>query len=114
MTAIYRIMTADDHAAFALSGLYEGSPLDRADGFIHMSTAVLVPGTLAAHFPGIEGLMLLSIDPAAVESALRWEESRGGALFPHLYRPLRASDILSERPIPVGPDGLHQLGALPD
>jgi uncharacterized protein (DUF952 family) len=95
MTSIYRIMTADDQADFVRDGLFEGSALDRADGFIHMSTADQVAGTLAAHFAGVEGLVLLRIDPDRVAPDVKWEESRGGMLFPHLYRALAASDVIA-------------------
>ena len=95
MSSIYRIMTADDQAAFVRDGVFAGSALDRADGFIHMSTADQVAGTLAAHFAGAEGLVLLKIDPDQVAADVKWEESRGGMLFPHLYRALLATDVIA-------------------
>ena len=108
MTSIYRIMTAEDHAILLRDGRFAGSPLDRADGFIHMSTADQVAGTLAAHFAGVEGLVLLRMNVAAIESEIRWEPSRGGQLFPHLYRDLTLADISASTPIPLGPQAVHQ------
>jgi uncharacterized protein (DUF952 family) len=74
---------------------YEGSPDDRRDGFIHLSTAAQIAGTLARHFAGEAGLLLVAADPAALGEALKWEPSRGGALFPHLYGPLPLSAVRS-------------------
>ncbi|RVT93862.1 DUF952 domain-containing protein [Sphingomonas crocodyli] len=104
---IYRILTADDHAALHRDGSFAGSPLDRKDGYIHMSTEDQVAGTLAAHFKGVEGLMLLTIDEARVATDVKWEASRGGALFPHLYRALTLEDVVAERAITIGGDGSH-------
>jgi uncharacterized protein (DUF952 family) len=76
---------------------YEGSQDDRRDGFIHLSTAAQVEGTLARHFAGERGLSLVAIESAALGDALKWERSRGGALFPHLYGPLPLSAVRSVR-----------------
>ncbi|TZG29037.1 DUF952 domain-containing protein [Sphingomonas montanisoli] len=106
---IYRILTADDHATLHRDGSFGGSPLDLKDGYIHMSTEDQVAGTLAAHFRGVEGLMLLTIDEARVAPDVKWEASRGGALFPHLYRALTLEDVVAERAIEMRTDGTHIL-----
>lgn len=90
--AVFKIFRAHEWADFRQSGIFNGSPDDLRDGFIHLSTRAQLAGTLARHFAGDHGLiaaeLLLDGDPA-----LRWELSRGGALFPHLYRPLFMADI---------------------
>jgi uncharacterized protein (DUF952 family) len=86
---IYKICTPIERAALVENGLWEGSPDDLRDGFIHLSTASQVPGTLAKHFAGRGALVLLEVAVADLPAgALRWEPSRGGQLFPHLYGPL--------------------------
>lgn len=91
------------------SGRYLGSADDSRDGYIHLSAAQQVAGTLIKHFAGRRNLVLVEIDADALGTALRWEPSRGGALFPHLYAPLEMRAVISEKPIEVGDDGQHQL-----
>ncbi|MBI1186504.1 MAG: DUF952 domain-containing protein [Alphaproteobacteria bacterium] len=79
---------------------YDGSQDDGRDGFIHLSTAAQVEGTLARHFAGEQGLLLIAVDARALGAALRWEASRDGALFPHLYGPLPLSAVRSVRALP--------------
>jgi len=105
---IYKIFRAQEWAAMRAAGETDGAPVDLADGYIHFSTAAQAPGTLAKHFAGESGLELVAVDAEALGPALRWEASRGGALFPHLYRKLRMADVLWSRPIP--PDGLPPEG----
>ncbi len=90
------------------------SPLlpDRADGFIHFSTAEQAPVTAAKWFAGREDLILAAVDAEALGEDLRWEPSRGGALFPHLYAALPMSAVVWSRPLPLGPDGRHVFGSL--
>ena len=107
MENIYKIMAASEWAAAELSGVYEGSAHDRRDGFIHFSTAEQAAETAAKHFAGQADLVLLAIDPAPLGDALKWEPSRGGALFPHLYAPLPVSAVVAAAELPVGPDGRH-------
>lgn len=85
MTIAYKILTADQWAAFQSTGAFRGAPVDLADGYIHMSTADQVGETAAKHFAGQTGLVFATIDLAVLGDAVRWEPSRGGALFPHLY-----------------------------
>lgn len=106
----YKILRPAEFDAFRTAGRTDGAPVDLADGYIHLSTAAQVAETLARHFAGESGLVLLAVETDAMD-ALRWEPSRGGQLFPHLYRALRAGDVLWSRPIPLGPRG-HDTGAL--
>ncbi|SMG17611.1 Uncharacterized conserved protein, DUF952 family [Paracoccus sp. J56] len=105
---VYKIFHAAEFQAFTHQGHSLGAPVDLADGYIHLSTATQLPGTLSRHFAGKDGLHLLALDSRALD-ALRWEPSRGGDLFPHLYRELRANDVLWSRPLPLGPSG-HDIG----
>ena len=107
MESIYKIMAAAEWAAAQAAGVYEGSAHDRRDGFIHFSTAQQAADTAAKHFAGQADLVLLAIDPAPLGDALKWEPSRGGALFPHLYAPLALSAVTAIQSLPLGPDGRH-------
>lgn len=102
---VYKILRGPEWDDLRARGRTEGAPVDVADGFVHFSTAAQVAETAARHFAGAEGLRLLACDPGALGAALKWEPSRGGALFPHLYRPLLISDILWSRDLPLGPEG---------
>lgn len=102
---IYKILRADEWAALQAQGETAGAPIDVADGYVHFSTAAQAAETAAKHFAGAEGLVLLALDPDALGAALKWEPSRGGALFPHLYAPLRLADVLWHAPLPLGPEG---------
>lgn len=101
---IYKILTSEQWADLQSAGETDGAPVDIADGFIHFSTAAQVRDTAAKHFAGQEGLWLLALDADALGDALKWEPSRGGALFPHLYAPLRHADVLSARPLKLETD----------
>lgn len=101
---IYKVFRSDEYRAFAQAGQSAGAPVDLADGYIHLSTADQLPVTLAKHFAGEAGLYLLAIQAKGLDG-LRWEPSRGGALFPHLYRDLRQADVLWSRELATGPDG---------
>ena len=89
------------------NGVYEGSDLDRRDGFIHFSTAGRVRETAALYLRGVAELVLIGVDPASLGAALRWERSRDGISFPHLYGPLAADDAVSVWDLAVGSDGFH-------
>ena len=104
---IYKIFRAPEWAAFEAAGSTPGAPVDLADGFIHFSTAEQARETAAKHFAGEEGLVLVAVEVASVGTDLRWEPSRGGALFPHLYRELDATDVIWTRALPLGSDGAH-------
>jgi uncharacterized protein (DUF952 family) len=109
---LYHICRLDEWQAAAASGLYPGSSQDRADGFIHFSTCGQIVESAARHRAGQEGLVLLAVDPVALGPALKWEPSRRGELFPHLYDSLPASAVVWVRPLPLGPDGVHVFPAL--
>ncbi len=93
-------------------GQFTGAPADVADGFIHFSTADQVEETAARHFALQQGLSLVAVSAIDLGDALRWEPSRGGALFPHLYSPLPMQAVLWVRPLPLGADGRHQFPPL--
>jgi uncharacterized protein (DUF952 family) len=96
-------------------GTFTGSPLDLADGFIHFSTVTQVRETAVRHFAGQPDLLLVAVSTDALGDALKWEPSRGGDLFPHLYGPLPVALAEWVEPLPLGPDGTHifpgRLGA---
>lgn len=102
---IYKIFRAAEWADLDRDGQTIGAPVDRADGFIHFSTAAQAAETARRHFAGADGLILAALDPVRLGPDLRWEPSRGGALFPHLYRVLRRDDVLWALPLPLGPGG---------
>ncbi|MBE7218387.1 MAG: DUF952 domain-containing protein [Caulobacteraceae bacterium] len=106
MSRAYKILAAREWEHALAAGVYEGSAIDLADGFIHFSTAEQTPETAARHFRGREGLLLLEVETVALGSSLRWEPSRGGALFPHLYGALPVSAVLEVHPFPLGQDGV--------
>ena len=102
---IYKIFRRDEWEVLSSVGQTDGAPIDLADGFIHFSTAAQVRETAAKHFADADGLWLAAIDDGALGDALRWETSRGGQLFPHLYRALRLCEVISCVPLPLGPQG---------
>ncbi|MBD3677267.1 MAG: DUF952 domain-containing protein [Rhodobacteraceae bacterium] len=102
---IYKIFRADEWAAFEAAGETAGAPVDLADGYIHFSTATQAAETAAKHFAGETGLVLLALDADALGDALKWEPSRGGALFPHLYRTLKLSEIVWQTDLPLASEG---------
>jgi uncharacterized protein (DUF952 family) len=104
---IYHMCPAAIWAAAVAAGEYTGTADDRRDGFIHFSTADQIAESARRHRAGQAGLLLIAVDKARLGDRLRWEESRGGALFPHLYGPLVPSEIASAIPLPLGPDGEH-------
>lgn len=106
---IYKICERHAWEEARRSGYFSGSADDQRDGYIHLSTAHQIPGTLAEHFAGQIDLVLIGIDAGRLGAALRWEPSRGGALFPHLYGVLGMGAVVSETAIILGADGRHRL-----
>jgi uncharacterized protein (DUF952 family) len=104
---IYHMCRADEWAAAVTAGSYRGSSQDLADGFIHFSTAAQIVESARRHRAGQEGLLLVAVDAARLGDRLKWEKSRGGDLFPHLYGLLDPAESASAVPLPLGPDGLH-------
>jgi uncharacterized protein (DUF952 family) len=107
MTTIYKICPAAEWGAAQRAGVYRGSPVDARDGFIHFSTGAQVAETAAKHFSGQSDLLLIAVDAQALGAALKWEPSRGGALFPHLYAALPFAAALWVKPLPLDHQGLH-------
>ena len=108
MTVIYKIFRQSEWQAFVVAGETDGAPIDLSDGYIHFSTAEQAAETAAKHFAGAGDLVLLAVEAAPLGNALKWEVSRGGALFPHLYRKLFRSDVLWQKDLPLV-DGVHQF-----
>lgn len=102
MSLIYKIMSQGQWRALQTGGLFEGSSVDMADGYIHFSTDTQARETARKHFAEQDNLVLLAIDPARLPDVnrLRWEPSRGGALFPHLYGPLPLAAVVADWPLP--------------
>jgi uncharacterized protein (DUF952 family) len=109
MPTIYKILSAEMWEKAKQNGVFRGSPIDLSDGFIHFSAADQASETAAKHFAGQSGLVLLYVDTAKLGDALKWEPSRGGALFPHLYGNLGFSAVIRVEPLPVGSDGAHKF-----
>ena len=107
---IFKIFRADEWSALRAEGRSDGAPVDIADGFVHFSTAEQVAETAAKHFAGQDNLVLLGLESAPMGDDLKWEPSRGDALFPHLYRELRLSDVAWAQPLPLV-DGQHVFPA---
>lgn len=95
-----------------VDGSFAGAPIDIADGFIHFSTPAQAEETAAKHFAGQRDLLVVAVDPQKLGEALKWEVSRGGALFPHLYAPLAVADVAWVRPLPLRHDGRHDFSGL--
>ena len=108
----YKIVDAAEWRAAVAEGRYAGAPVDLADGYIHFSTAAQVAETAARHFAGADDLVLAAVEAGPLGAALKWEPSRGGDLFPHLYRRLRRSDLAWIAPLPLGRDGAHRFPEL--
>jgi uncharacterized protein (DUF952 family) len=107
MDLIYKIVPADLWREAEKNGEFAGGPVDRSDGFIHFSTAAQFRATAAKHFAGQRDLLLVGVDPLQLGEALRFEPSRDGALFPHLYAPLDTAATSFVRPLPLDADGTH-------
>ncbi len=106
-TPIYHMCRSDEWLAATATGMYAGSSQDRADGFIHFSTAAQIVASAARHRAGQGDLVLIEADAEALGDSLKWEASRGGALFPHLYGALAIAKVSRHAPLAPGPDGRH-------
>jgi uncharacterized protein (DUF952 family) len=109
---IYHLCRREEWRAAQSAGAYRGSSQDAADGFIHFSTAAQLPESAAKHRTGQSGLVLVAVQSAALGPALRWEPSRGGALFPHLYGALPLAAVAWTAEVPLGADGRHRFPPL--
>ncbi len=112
MTLIYKILSRAEWEAAEAAGEFKGSAVDHADGFIHLSGADQAQETAAKYFVGQADLVLLGVEAEALGEALKWEASRGGALFPHLYRPLLAGEVVTQQSLELDDDGVPLLGVL--
>jgi uncharacterized protein (DUF952 family) len=114
MPAIFKICPAPHWRDAERVGVFCGSELDRRDGFIHFSTAAQAVETAAKHFAGQSNLVLVRVDTDRLGDKLKWEVSRGGALFPHLYGDLDLAAVTRVNPLPLGADGSHMFPPLID
>ncbi|MGE0565377.1 MAG: DUF952 domain-containing protein [Pseudolabrys sp.] len=105
VTTIYKICPAALWREAEQAGVFKGAPVDLADGFIHFSAADQVAETAAKHFAGQSDLLLIHVDAGRLGDQLKWEPSRGGALFPHLYAPLMPTAVTKVEPLPLDPAG---------
>ena len=108
---IYHMCPAATWDAAVRAGEYQGTADDLRDGFIHFSTADQIAESARRHRAGEAGLLLIAVESARLGDRLKWERSRGGALFPHLYGPLDPIEVASVTPLPLGPDGAHVFPA---
>ena len=109
MSLIYKIVTAAQWRDAQGAGVFHGAPVDLADGYIHFSTAAQAEETAAKHFAGQNDLLLVAVDVQTLGDALKWEVSRGGALFPHIYAALPLSAVLAYGPLERDHDGKVKL-----
>jgi uncharacterized protein (DUF952 family) len=107
----YKILTPEQYDQFKADAVFKGAPIDLIDGYIHMSTRDQAAETAAKHFAGQDRLVMLMIDLAPFGDAIRWEASRDGALFPHLYGDLPMTAVAGKVVLRIGDDGLHQFPA---
>jgi uncharacterized protein (DUF952 family) len=105
----YKVLTGEQMAALEADGSYAGAPVDLADGYIHLSTAAQLTETVDKHFAGQDDLQVAAIDLDSLGEAVRWEESRGGQRFPHLYAPLPLEAVVAYGPLTRGDDGRVRL-----
>jgi uncharacterized protein (DUF952 family) len=112
VTTIYKICALPEWRAAEREGLYRGSDIDARDGFIHFSSGAQTAETAEKHFAGQRDLMLIAIDAAALGAALKWEPSRGGALFPHFYGAMPLSAVRWAKPLPDENGGKRQFPEL--
>jgi uncharacterized protein (DUF952 family) len=112
LTRVYKILPAEAWEGVVRAGAFAGSQVDLADGYIHFSTAAQAQQTASKHFSGQVGLVIVGFDAAELGEGLRWEPSRDGALFPHLYGVLDPGLALDVQPLSLGADGAPQIGDL--
>ena len=107
MPLIYKICPESLWREAERAGMFDGAPIDVQDGYIHFSTAAQACESAAKHFARQRDLLLIAVEAEALGEALRYEPSRGGDLFPHLFAPLPLSAVRWVKPLPLGPDGRH-------
>lgn len=104
---IFKVLSSQQWAEAEKQGEFLGAEIDLTDGYIHFSTADQVRETVAKHFAGQTDLMLIGVDADQLGEALKWEPSRGGDLFPHLYASLSLDSVVSVDELPIGKEGDH-------
>ena len=104
---IYKIVPQELWQDARKAGVFRGASIDLRDGYIHFSTGAQAIETARLHFAGQGDLLLVAVDATVFGDALKWEPSRGGALFPHLFADLPLDAVLWEKPLPLDPDGAH-------
>jgi uncharacterized protein (DUF952 family) len=114
VTIVYKICPASLWREAERVGVFRGSEVDRRDGFIHFSDGAQVVETAAKHFAGQSELLLVRVDTTKLGNRLKWEPSRDGVLFPHLYGDLDLTSVTRVDPLPLGPDGRHAFPLLDD
>jgi uncharacterized protein (DUF952 family) len=112
MSKIYKILPKAEWDAARAAGAFAGSAVDLADGFIHFSGHDTAQRTAELYFKGQPDLMLLTVEADDLGEALKWEASRDGVLFPHLFGDLKVGEVIAERPLELGADGVPVLGEL--
>ena len=113
MSKIYKILPKAEWDAAQVAGAFAGSAVDLADGFIHFSGHDTAQRTAQLYFKDQAGLVLLTVEADDLGEALKWEASRDGALFPHLFRDLKVDEVIAERALALDADGVPVLGELP-
>lgn len=108
-TVAYKVLTAEQMAALEADGSFAGAPVDLADGYIHLSTSGQLDETITKHFIDQENLHIASVDLAVLGDAVKWEPSRGGALFPHIYAALPLAAVIAYGPLERDDDGKIKL-----
>ncbi len=108
-TTAYKVLTAEQMAALERDGTFPGAPVDLTDGYLHMSTAAQLSETVDKHFAGQSDLHVAAVDLGSFGDSLKWEESRGGQLFPHLYGPLLLETVIAYSPLERDEDGTVRL-----
>jgi uncharacterized protein (DUF952 family) len=109
---IYKIVPEALWRAAEALAQFDGAPVDLAEGFIHFSTAAQLRATAARHFAAQRDLLLIAVEADRLGDALKWEPSRGGDLFPHLYAPLQLTEIVRVDALPLRDDDTHDFGGL--
>jgi uncharacterized protein (DUF952 family) len=112
MTRVYKILSRAEWTAAEADGAFAGSALDLKDGYIHLSTAAQAGETARLHFQGQADLVLLTLDAESFGGAIKWEPSRGGRLFPHLYGVLNTTEVIAVRDLPLNTEGWPDPGPL--
>ncbi|MEJ0018507.1 MAG: DUF952 domain-containing protein [Acetobacteraceae bacterium] len=106
---VYKVMSAAELTQMQRDGVFHGSPVDIADGYIHLSCASQLAATLERHFKGVEGLMLAAVDVSRLGDTVRWEPARGGQLFPHIHGPLPVAAVVAVAALERDADGAVKL-----